>query len=272
MSALPLATPLPGEVLDGTRQTLRIAEASLSPSLGGRQRGNSAAFEVKFLLTETEAVQVEQTMQSQMRLDPYADPRTGNAYQITSTYLDTPRLDVFHRIGRHRLRKFRLRRYGDTTWSYLERKTKRKDQVRKHRSKADNTLLPLLAAPLVVEPWDGAWFHRQVTRWSLAPTCQLTYLRRAYFGESEASPIRLTFDRELRAKRLSGWERGENTEYQDILGAMVICEFKFRGAMPECFKQVISEMSLAPRGASKYRRSMTVLGEAQGVARSNAHG
>lgn len=268
MTALPLLIPSTKTTCASEIPALRIAEASLSPSLGGRQRGNSAAYEIKFLLDEGLATQVEQALQSELRLDPYADPRTGNAYQITSTYLDTPRLDVFHRIGRHRLRKFRLRRYGDATWTYLERKTKRKDQVRKHRSKADLDALPLLAAPLVLEPWDGAWFHRQVTRWSLRPTCQVTYRRRAYFGESETSPIRLTFDRDLRAKKLQGWIDSPGSAEQDILGDQVICEFKFRGAMPVCFRQVIAELGLAPRGASKYRRSL----EALGVARSSAHG
>lgn len=268
MSALPLTIPLAGETAEVAAPPLRIAEASLSPSLGGRQRGNSAAYEVKFLLTESQAFELEQALQPQLSLDPYADSRTGNAYQITSTYLDTPRLDVFHRVGRHRLRKFRLRRYGDATWTYLERKTKRKEQVRKHRSKAEIGQLPLLAAPLVLEPWDGAWFHRQVTRWSLAPTCQVSYLRRAYFGESENSPIRLTFDRQLRARRLQGWNSVDGIIDRDILGDQVICEFKFRGAMPDCFRQVIAAMALAPRGASKYRRSL----EALGVIRSGAHG
>ena len=268
MSAIPLTVPSLRESAEVAAPPLRIAEASLSPSLGGRQRGNSAAYEVKFLLNEAQAAELEQALRPDLRLDPYADPRTGNAYQITSTYLDTPLLDVFHRVGRHRLRKFRLRRYGDATWTYLERKTKRKEQVRKHRSKAELSHLSLLAAPLVLEPWDGAWFHRQVTRWSLAPTCQVTYLRRAYFGESEGSPIRLTFDRQLRAKRLQGWNGIESAVDQDILGDQVICEFKFRGAMPDCFRQVIAAMALAPRGASKYRRSL----EALGVARSSTHG
>lgn len=272
MSALPLTVPVSDVLPEERVRLLRIDEASLSPSLGGGQRGNSAAYEVKFLLAESQAVQVESALEAVLRIDPYADPLTGNAYRITSTYLDTPRLDVFHRVGRHRLRKFRLRRYGDTTWSYLERKTKRKDQVRKQRSKAELGQLPLLAAPLVLEPWDGAWFHRQVTRWSLAPTCQVTYFRRAYFGEAESGPIRLTFDRQLMAKRLYGWERYDNAPHQDILGDQVICEFKFRGAMPVCFRQAIGELGLAPRGASKYRRAMAILGEASGESRSGAHG
>lgn len=276
MSALPLSAPLIEAALygqpDGPECRLRVVDSSLSPSLGGRERGNSAAYEIKFLLSEPEAQQVEEALRNKLRLDPYADPATGNAYQITSTYLDTPQLGVFHRIGRHRLRKFRLRRYGDANWTYLERKTKRKDQVRKLRSQAALDQLSLLAAPLVLAHWDCAWFHRQVTRWSLSPTCQVRYLRRAYYGESEGSPIRLTFDRQLRAKLLSGWDVNNTLSEQDILGESVICEFKFRGAMPGCFRRVISEMGLAARGASKYRRAMTLLGETPGVARSIAHG
>lgn len=264
MSALPLSispSSTPSPVPQVAEPTMaRVAEESLSPSLGGRERGHSAAFEVKFLLSEEMSHQVESALKEVLRLDPYADPRQGNAYQITSTYLDTPRLDVFHRLGRHRLRKFRLRRYGDASWCYLERKTKRKNQVRKHRNKADLAQLPLLAASLILEPWDGAWFHRQVTRWQLSPTCQVSYLRRAYFGESDGSPIRLTFDRQLRAKRLSGWTLFDGAPDHDILGEQVICELKFRGAMPVCFRNVVAELALAPKGASKYRRSLEALG------------
>jgi hypothetical protein len=265
MSALPITAHLENSKV--LAAPLRIPDSALSPSLGGHARGRGAAFEVKFLLSENTAAQIEAALRSQMRLDPYADPETGNAYSITSIYLDTPRFDVFHRLGRHRFRKFRIRRYGEADWYFLERKTKRKVQVRKHRSKAEAADVARLGAPLVLTTWDGAWFHRQVTRWSLAPTCQVTYLRRAYFAEVDASPIRLTFDRELRARRMQGWASTPATSDVAIGEGEVICEFKFRGAMPACFREVVEDFGIAARGASKYRRSL----EALGVVRSTSH-
>lgn len=264
MSALPQICTTDSDVSEKLGSRLRVVEANpsadLSPSLGGRNRGKGSAFEVKFLLTEKTAEQIETALRRGMQLDPYADPATGNAYRITSTYLDTPRLDVFHRMGRHRFRKFRIRRYGDASWNYLERKTKRKDQVRKHRSRAEFGQIAILGAPLVLATWDGAWFHRQVTRWSLAPTCQVSYLRRAYFGEVDGSPIRLTFDRALRARRVDGWTLIPASSEIAIGGDEVICEFKFRGAMPGCFREVVEDYGIAARGASKYRRALTALG------------
>ncbi len=264
MSAVPLRCTTDLVVEESLAPRLRVVEpapnAALSPALGGRERGKGSAFEVKFLLNEKTAQQIESALRGKMRLDPYADPATGNAYQITSTYLDTPRLDVFHRLGRHRFRKFRIRRYGDASWNYLERKTKRKDQVRKHRSKAELAEVAVLGAPLVLTTWDGAWFHRQVTRWSLSPTCQVSYLRRAYFAEVDESPIRLTFDRALRARRVEGWTMYSASSEVAIGEDEVVCEFKFRGAMPVCFREVVEDYGIAARGASKYRRALTTLG------------
>jgi hypothetical protein len=237
-----------------------IPAASLSPSLSRTPYGASAAYELKFLLSEEVAQEVERVLAARMQVDPYAAQSDEGAYAITSTYLDTPRFDVFHRVGRHRFRKLRIRRYGDATWRFLEQKTKRKQRVRKQRSRADEGQLAFLGAPLLLESWDGAWFHRKAMRWELAPVCEAAYLRRAYFAEEAGSPYRLTFDRKLRARAAAGWGASVSGEAIAIGEGEVICEFKFRGAMPSHFREAVERFGLVACGASKYRRSAAALG------------
>src|SRR5438477_9037431 len=83
----------------------------LSPSLRSREDG-TAAYEVKFLVSEAIAVTIERHAAAGLTLDPHADPKLGNAYHTTTLYCDTPALDVFHRTGAGKNRKYRVRRYG----------------------------------------------------------------------------------------------------------------------------------------------------------------
>ena len=68
-----------------------------------------------------------------MAPDPHVEPSLGDAYRISSLYLDTPALDVFCHRGSAARSKFRLRRYGDESAVYLERKRKKRDCVEKRR-------------------------------------------------------------------------------------------------------------------------------------------
>ena len=84
----------------------------MSPSLRPRVRGESPAFEMKFLLDESRAHDIESRLATRLSFDPHCDRELGNAYRVTSVYCDTAGLEVFHRIGSNRRRKYRVRRYG----------------------------------------------------------------------------------------------------------------------------------------------------------------
>jgi hypothetical protein len=233
-------------------------EPLLSPSLYTPTEKEAPAYELKFLLTEAMAQVVESRARETMSLDPHAGP--SGIYRTTSLYCDTPRFDVFHRIGKGRRRKHRLRRYGAGTQIFLERKTKRGQRVRKRRCAIPETELSLLANPLSLVTWAGHWFHRQLLNRELRPACRISYDRTAFMSPGSDGPVRLTLDRNLRGGLASAWSL-EPVEIGDILlPGEVICEFKYRSTLPPLFKQLVEELKLTPGSVSKYRHYLRSTG------------
>lgn len=239
-----------------------LRETALSPSLRPRINGDAPAFEMKFLLDEAQAREVESRIAPRLERDPHSDPALGHAYRIATIYCDTPDLEVFHRLGRHANRKYRLRRYGNESLVFLERKTKRGERVRKRRSAIESSELPALATFSTDPAWSGHWFHQQLLRPRLEPVCAVQYLRTAYVGNSDEGPLRLTFDRDLRTRLVNEWALPATGDGIPVLTGKVVCEFKFRGSLPALFKRAIQELALEPAGVSKYRHCFAAVGGA----------
>ncbi len=273
-------------------------ESLLSPSLQHAHGSTAHAFEMKFLLTEAVAQAVQAWAVEHLRVDAHADPQRGNSYQTTTLYFDTVNLDLFHRARGFRGRKYRLRRYGQEPTVYLERKLRRGDRVQKHRTSVPQheirristenrqdqgqtqqnseladcgsmgqvILTPPILNSAVPDPllgthpdWPGEWFRAKVVQRGLRPTCCLTYERSAFVALGAAGPLRLTLDRRIRGAVANGWEVSPVVLGHEVLTGEVICEFKFRDAMPSLFKQVIADLNLQPASVSKYRRLMQAI-------------
>lgn len=226
-----------------------------SPALV-KSKSGIPAYEVKFLVREAIAREVEQQLQGGMALDPHADPALGNSYQITSVYFDTPAWDVLNRSDGFRRRKFRIRRYGSDPIGFLEQKSKRDQQVRKRRSLIPLADLGILTAP--PEGWDGLWFARRLERRNFRPVCRVTYRRVAYVGSSLTGPIRVTFDRAAHGVETTDLFPEVVDSGTHLLEDEVIVEFKFLLGMPTLFKDVIGSLQLTPSKISKYRRCAMV--------------
>jgi hypothetical protein len=230
---------------------------------------NTPAFEVKFLLTEAQASEVERRLRPCLVLDPYADPALGGAYHVTSVYFDTVAFDVYRRSVGHRRRKFRVRRYGASTSVFLEQKTKAGQQVRKRR-----TAVPVVELPSLTESdlngWPGAWFATKLAARGLRPVCRVSYQRLALIGTSSEGPIRLTFDRAANGQSANGPSPEPVVDGKPLLQDEVIAEFKFLGSMPLVFKGVIEELKLSPLRVSKYRRCVEAAGLVPAEAKRNA--
>ncbi|WP_437205227.1 polyphosphate polymerase domain-containing protein [Planctomicrobium sp. SH664] len=229
--------------------------SSLSPSLTARSEGG-AAYEVKFLISEAIAGEVESWAGQQLRPDPHGDPERGGSYQVTSLYTDTPEFDVYHRSPKFRRRKYRLRRYGRDDVIHLERKIRRGEQVSKRRVLIPESDAPLLSHPLSLADWPGGWFHQSLLRRNLRPSCQLVYLRKAYFRSDTDGPLRLTLDREIRGQLTSDWCLAPLEAPRLILPGEVVLELKFRDHLPQPFKQLVHDLQLSSTGVSKYRRCL----------------
>ena len=234
----------------------------VSPGLF-RDETETPAFEVKFLLTTAEALEVERRLRGRLAPDPFADPALGGAYRVSSVYFDTAEFDVFRRSDGYRRRKYRLRRYGGAPSAFLERKLKRQQQVRKRRVEVSLAELAVLAAEVPAD-WPGAWFGKQIARRQLRPVCRVSYERIALVGAHPDGPIRVTFDRAARGAAASGHDLEHVADGRLLLGDEVITEFKFMGAMPAAFKEVIEGLRLNPRSVSKYRRCVEAVGLAVG--------
>jgi hypothetical protein len=228
-----------------------------------RDAAETPAFEVKFLLTNAEAREVERRLRGRLAPDPHADPRLGGAYRVTSVYFDTPAFDVYRRSAGYRRRKYRVRRYGSSDTIFLERKAKKKQRLRKRR-----TLIPLAdLATLggeVPADWAGAWFAAQLTKRGLRPVCRVSYERVALVGTCPDGPIRVTFDRAAHGAAAAALEPDPVADGPPLLHDEVIAEFKFLGAMPGAFKDVVEGLRLCPRSVSKYRRCVEAVGLAVG--------
>jgi hypothetical protein len=237
-----------------TPQAVRTTPAAdlASPSLCLTTNG-VPAYELKFLLSEDQARDVEAWARRHLARDAHADPALGGAYRTTSLYCDTPDWDVYRRVGSHRRRKFRLRRYGQEARVFLERKAKAGDRVRKRRTDVPEAELARLAHPFAVLGWPGDWFHRRLLARRLRPTCRVGYERTAYVGAGPDGPLRLTLDRHLRGAPADAWSLALPEDGRPLPAGGVICEFKYRLALPALFKGLIQEMGLSPRPVSKYR-------------------
>lgn len=231
----------------------RPSDPGVSPSLAAPGGESAPAFEIKFLLTEALAAELQDWAAGSLRPDPHADPGSCGSYQTTSLYLDTPEADVYHRRPPHRRRKYRVRRYGSSERLFLERKTKSGDRVRKRRVCIDGVELPALGGALSLESWPGHWFHQRLVARDLRPASRMTYRRTALVGACAEGPLRLTLDRDIFGVRATDWSMAPPDGGLQVLPGHVIMELKFLVSMPLPFKQLMHEFKLTPVAISKYR-------------------
>lgn len=224
-----------------------------SPSLALPGAAAGPAFELKFLVNEDVAEELQAWARARLAPDPNGEPELDGAYHTTSLYFDTPELDVYLRTPAYKRRKFRVRRYGISPLLFLERKSKWGDRVAKRRSSISDEEVPLLAHPMSLTDWPAHWFHKRLVARRLSPACQVAYQRMAYVGACPESPLRLTFDRHVRGVLTSEWSVNSLAAGLPLLDRQVIVEFKFCSALPGPFKEIISELRLSPRTVSKYR-------------------
>ena len=216
-----------------------------------------AAFELKFQLPAAEARDVELWARQHLTPDPHGHDGT---YRITSVYCDTPRLDVFYRTPGFRRRKFRLRHYATVPLVFLERKTRRKDRVKKKRTEVQADELALLASPAVPPTWAGAWFWRRVQDTGLRPTCRVAYDRTAFFGRANDAPVRLTIDRNLVGAPAGEWAAPILDDGHPLLPGAALVELKFHVHLPPLFQELLGRLTVPPARGSKYRRCVQLCG------------
>jgi hypothetical protein len=205
--------------------------------------------ETKFLVPLEKANGILAWAREQLEPDPHGHGRYSDEYLVQGVYFDTPEFHVFRKIGSYGRAKFRVRRYGNADWLFLERKMKRGGIVRKRRSSIDLPALP----EIKVLP-EASWYYRRLEHRKLAPTCYIQYARVARQKMTSEGLFRFTVDQSLRydTEVASTWPVTDGTPF---LTEFAIVELKYLH-MPAIAKQVIEKFNLNPGPASKYRMAL----------------
>ena len=222
-------------------------------------------YELKFLVSEAVTARVIEWAAAHLAPDPHAGASREDGYRVTSLYLDTPRLDVYHRRGSYGRAKYRLRRYDSAPTLFLERKCKVKGRVRKRRTEVRPEELEQLAAADLDPTWPGRWFARRMALRGLVPTCLISYERVARVGAGLAGPLRMTVDRSFLCRPSSTLAVPHLGEGEVLFAGQGVVELKYRVTMPPLFKSLLRELGLTPARASKYRSGIKSCGLGPGV-------
>jgi len=227
----------------------------------GVREARHSAREVKFLIERDTADELVTWARARLDPDPHATGEFGDEYRTTSLYFDTDALDVYHRRGSFQRCKYRIRRYGSSSLVFLERKVRTKDMLTKRRTTVGLDGLVHLRSAERDPRWSGYWFQQRLDVRRLRPTCQVAYRRIARVGLTAHGPMRLTFDREIVARRADGLAFLPDGGVH-VLETQVVLEMKFRIEPPAVFRQLTEEFGLEPRPVSKYRLSLETLDRA----------
>lgn len=225
----------------------------------------SYASETKFLLDPATAQRVRDWARTHLECDPNGRGPFADEYRITSLYFDTQQLDTFHRRESFGRAKYRIRRYGDETTLFLERKLKANGYLHKRRAPVPFDTLDTLdsasldnASPLARDT-SSYWFQRRLSLRRLRPVCEVTYLRTARVAAPGDGPVRLTIDEAVCARPADGL-RFAMAPGVAALDAECVLELKYARTAPVLVKQLLEEFALQPAAVSKYRRSVETLG------------
>ena len=217
--------------------------------------------ELKFLVHEQKAETIRNWARQRLQPDPHSsaprDDVSADHYRVQSLYLDTPALDIFHRIPELQGAKYRIRRYGDERIVWLERKQKTEGVVRKQRiATFDDDLAERLFGP-ACDSWEGGWFRQQIDGLKLIPSCRVTYERFARIGLTPSGPVRLTLDSGLSGEQSTDWTVPRTgLSSAPLLDGRCILELKFRKTVPALFKELMQDLQLATGRFSKYRETV----------------
>jgi hypothetical protein len=205
--------------------------------------------ETKFLIPLEKAPAVLAWAREHLEADPHGHGPNRDEYLVQSIYFDTPEFHVFRKVGSYGRAKYRVRRYGNADWLFLERKLKRQGLVRKRR-----TSLDLEKFAEIGNLAEAGWYQRRLGVRKLTPTMYLQYARAARQKMTPDGMLRLTVDQALRfdAELNGEWPI---TEGSPFLKEFAILELKYM-QLPGIAKKLIEQFNLSAGAASKYRMAI----------------
>lgn len=243
--------------------------AAQEPSASGGPLGFGCRRELKYHVTEQQAVEIAQFIKPLLQLDRYCKLQPGGSYPIVSLYLDSHDLQLCRQSleGQKNRCKLRIRSYTDEPDypRYVEIKRRVNAIIIKSRARIMNRDIPALLAGRAPQPQQytgGAetlsQFQLYMSSFATRPVILIRYMRQAY-EDATHSQVRVTFDRQLayNVTRLPevrfggpGWQRNAYT-----LGGVVL-EIKFTGHYPAWLGRMVKCFDLRQQSLSKYTSSI----------------
>ena len=231
--------------------------------------------ECKFVVTETVARKVLQSVRPHVEPDPYAAAQPDHAYEIASLYLDDADDALYDETidGRSERYKLRIRSYGTPVIAtdrivFLEVKRRFNSIVRKLRCPVKHDLLEnlingtnldyeeVLPTKLAKHRPAMTEFLRLAASRSAGPRCIVRYRRQAYVGIDDLD-TRVTFDRHLSTLPThSAIIQHRHRRYIAVPTGGVILELKFTNRAPPWMTATIRKLELRRRSFSKYCTSI----------------
>jgi len=245
---------------------LRSVEES---SVSGGPPAPGCRYELKYHVTELQAVEIAQFIKPLLQLDRYCKLQPSGSYPIVSLYLDSQDLQLCRQSleGQKNRCKLRIRSYTDEPDypRYIEIKRRMNTIIIKSRARIIGRDIPALLAGRALEPQGYTTDTDTINQFQLymdsirtRPVILIRYMRQAY-EDATHSQVRVTFDRQLayNVTRLPdvrlggpGWQRNAYT-----LGGVVL-EIKFTGHYPAWLGRMVKCFELKQQSLSKYTSSI----------------
>jgi hypothetical protein len=224
--------------------------------------------ELKYLISESQAVVIKELVKPHLRLDRYCEVQPSGAYPLSSLYLDSHDLRLCREsIEGHKNRfKLRIRRYSDdpSCPSFFEIKRRMNRVIIKNRAKVNHHNIEelLLCPALLYREGNGDQeilhqFELYMGCICARPVVQVRYMREAYEGLLDNN-IRITFDRKLCYKISDKAEVSlDGGQWRRYPMKGVILEIKFTDFYPPWLSSVVKCLELHEQSISKYARSVS---------------
>jgi len=224
-------------------------------------------FELKYLVSETTALNLRSFLRGYLEFDEASVGQPGYSYRVNSIYLDSERLRTFRDWVNSNRNRFKLRmRFYDCapeTPVFLEIKRRVCGCILKERCAITKQTAPLVLAgqipTLHADVSDGIRsqmalenFVSMTALLQARPTAVVTYWREAYVDPGNDN-LRLTLDREVRIALCSNLDYSlGQVPYVQPFGDRVILELKFNNRFPDWSREMVQAFNLSRGAAAKY--------------------
>ena len=234
-------------------------------------------FELKYLITEEQALMVRDFVRSYLEMDEFSVGRPNYSYPVHSLYLDSGNLKTYWATinGDKNRYKLRLRYYSTNADSpvFFEIKRRVNNCIMKQRGGVRQGAVRMLLTGhypeldhLISKAPKGLVavqrFVQLCGEIGAGPKVHIAYEREAYVSDNDQ--VRVTIDRNVRAQPNLDYSITTNmaNPHPSFVG-QVILELKFTNRFPDWFKELVRIFGVMQCGAAKYVESIQACGGKQ---------